>query len=305
MMGAMSWSYAPVLRITLAASLLLGAGSALGQFSGYEFGQTGCPDDGGLLRAGFEARDAEWPGGGPSPGLGGGPQGPSTLSVQVPELGETRDMLLFVPLDYDAAQPLPLVVVLHGAPGSAAAAPAAADAMRALWLALAEREDVMVLAPIAAGNQGGWVPDRDQPAIACALAELARRYPLDLDRRYLWGFSAGAHFGHALALGNAGRFAAYAINAGALYALACGAAGTAFDCANTLPGALRPLPVQLRVGTGDALRTYVRGDRGRLQQAGWEVGTGVAYDEFFGGHTVSIEDAEAAWAWFAPRSRPH
>jgi len=290
--------------VLLAALLLCGAGRAHGQFIDYAFGQTGCAEDGGLARAGFEARDDERPGGGPSAGLGGGPLGASTLSVEVPELGETRDMLLFVPVDYDAARALPLVVVLHGAPGSAAAAPAAADSMRTLWSVLAEREDVIVLAPIAAGSQGGWVPDRDQPAIACALAELARRYPIDLDRRYLWGFSAGAHFGHALALGNAGRFAAYAINAGALYALACGATGTTFDCATTLPGALRPLPVSLRVGRSDSLRTYVEGDRGRLLQAGWTDGAELSYGEFSGGHSVSIADAEAAWAWFAPRQRP-
>jgi poly(3-hydroxybutyrate) depolymerase len=293
------------IRAACATLMLLGGGGAQAQFSEYDFGQTACAEDGGLRRAGFEARDREWPGGGPSAGLGGGPLGNSTLSVEVPPLGETRDMLLFVPVDYDAARPLPLVVVLHGAPGSAAAAPAAADAMRSLWSVLAEREDVIVLAPIAAGSQGGWLPDRDQPAIACALATLAGRYPVDLDRRYLWGFSAGAHFGHALALGNAGRFAAYAINAGALYALACGAAGTTFDCAVELPAALRPLPVQLRVGTNDALRGYVLGDYGRLQQAGWEPGSGVAYSEFSGGHGVSVADAEAAWAWFAPRRRPH
>jgi poly(3-hydroxybutyrate) depolymerase len=289
---------------TLAALLLLGAGSAHGQFAEYDFGQTGCADDGGLTRAGFEPRDGEWSGSGPSAGLGGGPLGASTLSVEVPELGETRDMLLFVPVDYDAARPLPLVVVLHGAPGSAAAAPAAADAMRSMWTVLAEREDVVVLAPIAAGSQGGWVPGRDQPAIACALAELARRYPIDLDRRYLWGFSAGAHFGHALALGNAGRFAAYAINAGALYALACGTPGTASDCAATLPGALRPLPVSLRVGSSDSLRGYVQGDFTRLQQAGWTAGSEVSYGEFSGGHSVPFAEAEAAWSWFAPRRRP-
>lgn len=295
---------AHLLGVALAALMLAGTGSAYAQFSAYDFGQSGCADDGALRRAGFEARDAESPGGGPSPGLGGGPLGASTLSVEVPELGETRDMLLFVPLDYDAARPLPLVVVLHGAPGSAAAAPAAADAMRSLWSVLAEREDVIVLAPIAAGSQGGWVPDRDQPAIACALAELARRYPIDLDRRYLWGFSSGAHFGHALALGNAGRFGAYAINAGALYALACSAAGTTFDCATTLPAVLRPLPVLLRVGRNDSLRGYVQGDHSRLQQAGWADGSNLAYAEFFGGHSVSVADAEAAWAWFATRRRP-
>jgi poly(3-hydroxybutyrate) depolymerase len=220
----------------------------------------------------------------------------------VPDSGELRQVLLYVPTSYDPAQPVPLIVVLHGASGSAATAPAAAESMRTLWTVLAEREGAIVLAPIAGGSQGGWVPARDHPALACAMAEVSRRYALDLDRRYLWGFSAGAHFAHALALGNAGRFAAYAINAGALYALACAPSGDA-ACETSLPQSLRRVPVSLRVGTLDSLRGYVQGDFGRLQVAGWETPQAIAYTEFGGGHTVSVADVEAAWAWFAPRRR--
>jgi poly(3-hydroxybutyrate) depolymerase len=215
-------------------------------------------------------------------------------------------MLLHVPAGYRPDTPAPLVLALHGAPGSAAAAPSAAAAVRTMWTVLAERVGAIVLAPIAGGSQGGWVPGRDTPAIACALGEVERRYAVDLDRRYLWGFSAGGHYGHALALGNAGRFAAYAVNAGALQALSCSAtAGNPNDCAVLLPQALRPIPASLRVGTSDPLRGYLQADSGRLELAGWERPGQLSYSEFLGGHTVSVADAEAAWAWFAPRRRPH
>lgn len=285
----------------LLSSLLLPL-AAVAQFPGYDLRYTACADAGGLGRAGFEARDLERDGGGPSRGSGAGPVGSSDLLVAVPETGELRSVRLFVPTGYTPAQPAPLVLALHGAAGSAAAAPAAADATRTLWSVLAEREGVIVVAPVAGGNQGGWVPARDTPMIACTLAEIAARYAVDLDRRYLWGFSAGGHYAHALALGNAGRFAAYAVNAGALHALACAPAGSANACETLLPQALRPIPVSLRVGSSDGLRGYVLGDQGRFLAAGWELPGQLQYAEFVGGHTVGVLDAEAAWAWF--RSHP-
>ena len=281
---------------------LLACAPAQAQFAGYDLRLTACADESALGRAGFEARDVEQDGGGPSRGADTGPVGPSDLLVAVPETAELRPVRLFVPTGYTPAQPVPLVLALHGASGSAATAPAAADATRTLWSVLAEREGVIVVAPVAGGNQGGWVPARDTPMIACALAEVAARYAIDLDRRYLWGFSAGGHYAHALALGNAGRFAAYAVNAGALHALACTPAGTANACETLLPQALRPIPVSLRVGSADGLRGYVLGDQGRLLTAGWEMPGQVQYAEFVGGHTVGVLDAEAAWAWF--RSHP-
>jgi hypothetical protein len=291
------------LRSLLLLSSLLAPAGAAAQFAGYDLRLTACADATALGRAGFEARDVERDAGGPSGGHDAGPVGPSDVLVAVPESGELRSVRLHVPASYDPAQPAPLVLVLHGASGSSATAPAAADAMRTLWTVLAEREGAIIVAPVAGGAQGGWVPTRDTPMIACALALVASRYAVDLDRRFLWGFSAGAHYGHALALGNAGRFAAYAVNAGALHALACTPAGSPNQCETLLPQALRPIPVSLRVGSNDGLRGYVLGDQGRLLAAGWEMPAQLQYAEFVGGHTVAVPDVEAAWAWFRDHPR--
>ena len=91
-----------------------------------------------------------------------------------------------------------------------------------------------------------------------------------------------------------------------LQALSCSApAGSPKDCAVLLPQALRPIPASLRVGSSDPLRGYLEADSGRLERAGWARPGQLSYSEFLGGHTVSVADAEAAWAWFAPRRRPH
>lgn len=271
------------------------------QFAAYDFVSTGCANERGLLRAGFEDRDIVSPTGGPSGGSGGAFPGPQSLTVTSP--AGTHAALLHVPGAYTADQAWPLVVALPGAAGSAAAAPAAANQIRALWAPVAEREGALVVVPIASGTQGGWVPGIDQPAVACALDRVARDYNIDLDRRYLWGYSAGAHFGHALALGNPGRFAAYAINAGALEVLSCSAGG-AYACATTLPQIARRIPASLRVGESDPLRAHAQADANRFRAAGWVEPDRLGHAEFFGGHTVDAAEVEAAWAWFAPRRLP-
>lgn len=274
---------------------------AQAQFPAYDFAATGCAPERGLLRAGFEPQDSVSPTGGPSGG-GGGPF-PGAQARTVLLGGQLRTYLLYLPTAYTPQQAWPLVVALHGAAGSAAAAASAAVQLREQWITIAEREGAIVLVPIASGAQGGWVPSVDQPTLACAIDQTASEYNLDLDRRYLWGFSAGAHFAHALALGNPGRFAAYAINAGALEALACAASGS-FACGSLLPQMPRRVPVSLRVGVLDPLQRHVATDLQRLRAAGWDEPGRVSRLELDGGHHYGPSDLDAAWAWFAPRRLP-
>lgn len=277
--------------VALAGLLLLGA-SAQAQFAAYDFAYTGCNADGSLMRSGFEDSGDEFDGLYP---------GTQALTVSVPDTGSTRPALLYLPTAYGPDKAWPLIVVLHGAAGSSEFAPLAADEIRNLWAGVAEREGAILLAPVASGAQGGWLPANDQPYVACAVAEVSRRYRIDAARRYLWGFSAGAHFGHALALGNSRRFAAYAVHAGALEALACSVGGV-YACTSTLPQVPRRIPVSLRVGDMDPLQPYVATDFGRFSAAGWAQPAQLSYAEFTGGHWVDTADVEEAWAWFAPRS---
>lgn len=277
---------------------------ARAQFSAWDFATSGCVADLGTFRSSFEPGDAAVAFGGASGGSGGAFPGDRSMQVFVPGTGQTHTVLLYLPAAYSPQQAWPSVLVLHGAAGSAEQAPFAAADFRAFWSGIAEREGAVLVVPIASGNAGGWLPSVDAPAIGCATSAVAQAYNLDLDRRYLWGFSAGAHVGHAVALGNAGRFAAYAVNAGALWAAACSQPGTGQDCAQLLPQVVRRVPVSLRVGDQDPLRPYAAGDAQRFQQAGWETGEMLLYAEFPGGHQIDFPDIEAAWTWFEPRRLP-
>ena len=283
---------------------LLPVASAHAQFLAWDFAASGCAADLGSFRSHFEAGDAAVAFGGASGGSGGTFPGDRSLQVFVPSTNRTHTVLLHLPASYSHARAWPSVLVLHGAAGSAQDAPVWAADFRTFWSGIAEREGLVLIVPIASGSGGGWQRTLDAPAIACAMNAVAQVYNLDLDRRYLWGFSAGGHAGHAIALANAGRFAAYAVNAGALWAAACSQPGTSLDCAALLPQVARRIPVSLRVGDQDPLQSYAVGDAQRFQQAGWTTET-LLYAEFPGGHQIDYPDIEAAWSWFAPHRLPH
>jgi poly(3-hydroxybutyrate) depolymerase len=279
--------------------LLAIAPAARAQFPLEDFALTQCGRAEPLFRSGLEGEEAA--GVRASGGKAAVQTGAVSIAVTVPDTGRSHTFLLQVPQAYEAARAWPLVVALHG---SAASPPDAAALIRTLWQPTADLEGTLVLAPIASGNSGGWAPDFDTPALACALAEVERRYDVDRARRYLWGFSAGAHYGHALALANSTRFAAYAVNAGALYGFACGQPASGYPCETLLPTVARRIPVQLRVGSNDGLESYTDGDEQRLQAAGWVSGETLRKNKFVGGHTVGAGDVGWAWAWFEGRALP-
>jgi poly(3-hydroxybutyrate) depolymerase len=288
-----------MIRVWLGLLLLAFGAGAYAQFPLEDFALTQCGRAEPLFRSGLEGDEAA--GVRASGGKAGTQVGAVSFAFTVPDTGRTHTVLLQVPAGYDDRQAWPMVVALHGA---AASPSSAAAAIRTLWQPTADLEGALVLAPIASGNSGGWAPDFDTPALACALAEVERRYDVDRARRYLWGFSAGAHYGHALALANSTRFAAYAVNAGALYAFACGQPASAYPCEGSLPTVARRIPVQLRVGTNDTLEPYTDGDALRLEAAGWSVGSTLKTTKFVGGHTVGAADPGWAWSWFEGRALP-
>lgn len=286
--------------LLLPALLLLVSPASRAQYAAADFRLAACGISDPLFRSGMES--GEQPGVRASAGLGGAGPGPVTLMVDVPDTARQHAFHAYLPYGHDPQQPLPLVIALHGSAGSADAAPLAALEIRDFWQPLVQREAVALLVPIGSGPGGGWAPALDTPALACGLAAMERRYNIDLDRRFLWGFSAGGHFGHAIALGNAQALAAYAVNAGALHGLACAPPGNPGSCASTLPMVARRIPVSLRTGNLDPLQALVQGDATRLQAAGWGAGE-LQYAEFAGGHWADVPDIEAAWGWFAAHPR--
>lgn len=231
---------------------------------------------------GFEA---PWPSD-PSGGAGGPFPGNQTRSVFVPETNSSRTYYLRLPPMYQAGHPHPLLIVLHGATGSPNTTPAAAQSMRDLFAPFTDAGGAIVLALPAGGAQGGWLPGSDGPFIGAALDDVEADYAIERSRRYIWGFSAGAHFSYGIALFSTDVFAAHAVKAGAL---------EAYAGSNAPQLAKRVLPVDIRIGLSDTLLPFAQADRERFIDAGWQLGFDLTYAEIAGGHQVNAADAQAAW----------
>jgi phospholipase/carboxylesterase len=259
-------------------------GSAIAQAATVQLPASACRS-GDLFVDGFET----YPPYSADPSTGGtGVPGDAQRSVLVTSTGQTRTYFLRVPPLHSAARPAPLLVLLHGATGSQATTGDAAQALRALFASAADRHGFIVLAAPASGSQGGWLGNQDTAFIAAAIDDIEAQYAIDRQRRGLWGFSAGAHFSHGLALDNAHYFAAYAIKAGALQAYA----GTGAPAA-----ASRRIPLQSRIGLSDSLLSFAQADAARFVSAGWQAELDLQYRELSGGHSVDASDADAAAAW--------
>lgn len=248
-------------------------------------------------------RDASSGNGGPYPG-------PQARTIDVPGIGN-RTYYLHVPAGYTPERPLPLLLALHGAAGSPAAAASAAQQLRTQWGTIAETGGFIIAAPVASGASGGWVPapgPSDYDVFAAVIADVEARYNIDRTRRHAWGFSAGGHVLHDLMLGpyfpalTEADFAGYAVAAGALDAFAC-AGMTEAGCIALLTGASRPIPVSLQVGSSDPLRPYVQTDRNRFLAHGWIADATLRYVEFAGGHTYTQAQFVQTWNYLCPFQR--
>lgn len=245
----------------------------------------------------------------PSAGTGGVFPGAVTRSVTV--MGVGKSYYLQVPPSYDPQRPLPLLIALHGAAGSPAAAQTAAQQLRSSWGVVGDAEGFIVAAPVASGGSGGWIVPPPSPSdydtFAAVLTDAAAHYNIDRSRVLLWGFSAGAHVAHDMVLGpyspgfHIDDVAGYAVAAGVLPALACSGMNAA-ACDALLANA-RKIPLWLQVGSSDPLRATMQQDRARFLAQGWVDGETLRYTEFSGGHTYSQAQLAATWAFLCPFQR--
>jgi len=236
-----------------------------------------------------DVADAKPPGDsvGVSDGLPGGAY-PGKQARQVTLSGSTFTYHLYLPTSYNPSKPLPLISLFHGQGDSG-------KNMRDFWSATAETQDFIVLATSSTGSSGGWSPSADGPRYEAALNDALAAYAVDQKRIYVWGFSAGAHLVHGIALLNAGTFAAYAVSAGVL----AGYAGN-----NAPATATRKIPVAIRVGTSDPLLPQVKADRGRFLAAGWVEGKTLSYVQFSGGHTILSTHPKQIWSFLQGHALP-
>lgn len=191
--------------------------------------------------------------------------------------GARRDGVIYVPAGYTPARPAPLVVMLHGAGGSAA------GGLRP-FEGLANERGFVLLAPESRAMSwdirwGSFGPDVE--FIDRALARVFRACAIDPARIAVEGFSDGASYALALGLANGDLFRrVVAFSPGFL----------------VLSDPVGKPGVFISHGMRDDVLDIDRSSRAivpRLRRAGYEV----RYQEFDGGHRVPPEIATEAATW--------
>jgi hypothetical protein len=261
---------------------------------------TMCPSSDPLFRGGFEFAAAIPHA--PSNGSGGAYPGNATRTVNVPGLGN-RTYYLRLPPGYTPTHAWPLLLALRGA-GPPANLAAYAQQVRADWSGWADTRGFIVLAPVGNSTLGGWGASGDIEEIDAALTDAFGAYNIEQSRVYLWGFSAGAHYGHAIALNSTDFFAAYGVSAGSLEQYACTDDGSyPPTCAALLAGAQPKIPVDIHIGSSDPLNQppyTAAGDAQRFRNGGWVDNDTLFQTVFAGGHSYSVAHLGQIWNTLCP-----
>ncbi|MDC8013474.1 alpha/beta hydrolase-fold protein [Tahibacter soli] len=262
-----------------------------------------------ILRSGFDTGEAIPTA--PSNGSGGAGPGSVSLYYTIPDVGTgSQAAHLYIPPRYTPARAWPVIVVLHGAAGSAFWADQEALRARGSWQDIGYLYGAIVVAPVANGSNGSWVEPvgsstYDYGYIASVLDDVAAQYNVDRARIYLWGFSAGGHVAHDLVMNgeapnlDRNHVAAYAASAGRLFGAACKGL-TETGCANLLAAQPRKPPFDLHLGDTDPMGAPPYDadlDIGRLQNAGWVPGDTLSYVTFSGGHDYTPAHAAQIWSF--------
>ncbi len=198
--------------------------------------------------------------------------------VQVLGLTSGRDGLLFVPKRRGAAEPAPLLVMLHGAGGQA-------TQLVDRFVETAEARGYLILAPESRGRTwdvilGGYGPD--VAFIDRALGRVFERRAVDPNRIAIAGFSDGASYALSLGIANGDLFT---------------------DVLAFSPGYMAPSRHEGRPrifvshGVHDAVLPIDACSR-RLAATLRAAGYDLDYREFDGGHAVPPEMVTAAVARF-------
>lgn len=188
-----------------------------------------------------------------------------------------RDGFLYVPRSYQANRPAPLIVMLHGAGGTA-------YSIITPFTALAEAEGIILLAPDS--RQESWdliMSDYGEDVAFAdrALEQTFRRYAIDETHIAIGGFSDGASYALSLGLANGDLFNHI----------------IAFSPGFMAPARLQGHPlVFISHGTHDQVLSVSASRRivENLKQEGYTV----TYKEFNGPHTVPPDIARDGFEWF-------
>jgi polyhydroxybutyrate depolymerase len=194
--------------------------------------------------------------------------------------GIKRSYSLFVPTSASVG-PAPLIVLLHGSYGSAAA-------LISWWTALAEQEGIVLVAPDAREREA-WQLRADGPQfIRAVIDEAVAKHPVDRGRIYLFGSSGGAVYSLTLSMIESQLFAATAIHAGAWRAP---------NEFRAVPYAKRKIPIAIFIGDKDEYFPLfaVRKTQSALEKAGHPVNVTIIPGRRHPYSDVALEVNRNAW----------
>lgn len=189
---------------------------------------------------------------------------------------------LYVPETYDASQPLPLVVAMHGGSGNG-------GAFLWSWVREARTRNLIVIAPTAIGSTWSLMePEVDGPNIDRMVEEVAAQWNVDPSRQLLTGMSDGGTFSYVLGLGGKGRFTHLAPIAAAFHPMMM-----TFASADRVRG----LPIHIVHGARDWM--FPPGMAREAERVLAEAGAAVVYREIADlSHTYPRDENAAILDWF-------
>jgi poly(3-hydroxybutyrate) depolymerase len=189
---------------------------------------------------------------------------------------EGSEYVSYAPSSYVRGKPMPLVVALHGAGGTAQ------KYLNAIWKGNADTKGFVVIAPEGTsplGNGFTYYPD-DRTLILAEIDDIRSCYDLDPKKTILNGFSAGGIMAYWIGLKDAERFSGIGINSSDLSTAEYGPNGGV-----ELIPAPWTIPVSHFHGDQDANFPiqYAKQGVDRLAAAGHKT----YWHPFTGGHTAS------------------
>ncbi len=200
--------------------------------------------------------------------------------------GKTRQFRLIVPKSVDRARPAPLVIAFHGMLIDSK------DFMPVYTKldVLADDKKFILAFPEAIGKSWGLAPDKvkaDLEFFDALVADVGKRYNVDLDRIYVTGMSNGGYFAHLVGKERSQKVAAVCSHSGPLGL-------------QTLLGigAERKFPVMIVCGDKDQIFpvAFFRDNRDRYTREKHTVKY-VEVPEL--GHVWATDQNDAIWEFFA------
>lgn len=217
----------------------------------------------------------------------GAPTAPSSARGELPLLDDAAEArgVLLVPESYQPGRPAPLVVLLHGAGGTA-------EGILELLREHAEARGALLVVPKSVGPSWDLMAERrfgaDLERLDAALERVFHEYSVDPQLIGISGFSDGASYALSVGLTNGDVFKGIT------------AYSPGFVAASELQG--KP-EVFISHGTRDAILPVESGGRyitGQIEQEGYTV----VYREFEGPHTVPSAVARDGFIFLAETLLP-